>query len=296
MTKLMPEIVGMEDRNNKSLSCAVCDPGQTFSRYRVVDGYQYLRCEGCRQVFLETDRNAQPTFYSDTFDYLASKKTVTRHSIEYWSVPQLFSKYRAVFNHFFNERLSHLRRAGYGNGPLLDIGCGYGFFVKYLQERGIDAVGIDTAAEQIAWANRHWQLDLQVCPVEDFQPDRQFEAAVMADVLEHVWNPVAVLSRVREFIKPGGLLAVQVPNLLGFKLPPGHSWGVPHHIWQFDRRTLGKVLRKSGYHELAFSTGVLGVIGMHEHGGPTFIQKLYMRFARHFKVGNRLLVICRRER
>ncbi len=279
-----------------TLACCVCGPRMTSRPYRRIDGFVYRRCKGCGLVFLATDQNVAAAFYRDTTKgdspRLAQDKA-GRHSIEYWSVPRMFMKHRQVFERFFADRLDRLCQAGYSGGPRLAIGCGYGFFVKFLVDRGLPAAGIDTAAEQVAWARERWGLDLAVSAVEDFVPAAKQEAIVMADVLEHVWDPVAVLRQVRQMLVPEGVLAVQVPNVLRGLVPPGHSWGVPHHLWQFSRRTLGRVLAEAGFRVESWSTGVLGVIGMYERGGPSRRERLYMWLARRLKIGNRLLVLCR---
>jgi 2-polyprenyl-3-methyl-5-hydroxy-6-metoxy-1,4-benzoquinol methylase len=47
---------------------------------------------------------------------------------------------------------------------------------------------------------------------EEFKPQILFDSVVCTYVLEHVVDPVLVLSRSREWLKPNGLLLVAVPN------------------------------------------------------------------------------------
>jgi hypothetical protein len=113
----------------------------------------------------------------------------------------------------------------------------------------------------------------------------------MCDVLEHLKEPVEQLARVREFLSDDGLLYIQVPNLLGFKLPMGHGYGLPHHLWQFSAGTLKETLRLAGLKPIGLYTGVMGVIGSYENGGPGIFEKLTWAIAGGLKIGNRLQIV-----
>lgn len=47
---------------------------------------------------------------------------------------------------------------------------------------------------------------------EEFEPAEKFDTIVLGHVLEHVENPVGVLTRVREWLKSDGVLFAAVPN------------------------------------------------------------------------------------
>jgi len=47
---------------------------------------------------------------------------------------------------------------------------------------------------------------------EEFETELRFDTIVASHVLEHLVDPVAVLSRAREWLAPGGRLIVVVPN------------------------------------------------------------------------------------
>jgi 2-polyprenyl-3-methyl-5-hydroxy-6-metoxy-1,4-benzoquinol methylase len=47
---------------------------------------------------------------------------------------------------------------------------------------------------------------------EEFQPKEQFDTIVLGHVLEHVQNPVEILSRVRHWLKRDGKVFAAVPN------------------------------------------------------------------------------------
>jgi SAM-dependent methyltransferase len=130
------------------------------------------------------------------------------------------------------------------------------------------------------------------CPIESFQPDEKYDCIVMCDVLEHVLSPGQVLQHCYSLLNPGGIIYIQVPNLVGFKLPFNHSWGLPHHIWQFGKGSLRRLLEQKHFQVVGIHTGVLGIIGVYERGGPHAWHRLLWKTAHIFKIGNRLQMVA----
>jgi SAM-dependent methyltransferase len=82
-----------------------------------------------------------------------------------------------------------------------------------------------------------------------FAPDR-FDVVTAFHVLEHVPDPVRVMRRMLEWLAPGGLLIVEVPNAggLGARLF-GPAWSgleLPRHLSQFTPESLAAVVKRAG--------------------------------------------------
>jgi 2-polyprenyl-3-methyl-5-hydroxy-6-metoxy-1,4-benzoquinol methylase len=246
-------------------------------------------------VFLdELDYCKDEDFYEDS-----EKNTTVRKEyedcIEYWSYPRFYEKYRSVFNHFFEDRWRKISKTKREIKSLLDVGCGYGFFLHYLKDRIPDIRGIELNEKVADYARNSMNVPVTNCSIEKYSPDRKFDCIVTCDVLEHVIDPLGMLRKCRELLLPDGVLFLQVPNLIGFKLPVGHSWGLPHHIWQFNLKTSRFLLNKAKLRVVKWHTGVLGVIGYYERGGPTLFDKFQWLVARKMKIGNRLQLVCVRD-
>lgn len=96
---------------------------------------------------------------------------------------------------------------------ILDVGCGEGVFGGSLEARGARVTGIelDARAAEIAARRLTRVLPLpaeEAVGVLDARPD----VIVLADVLEHLHDPGAVLRALRTVLAPGGLLVFSVPN------------------------------------------------------------------------------------
>jgi SAM-dependent methyltransferase len=76
------------------------------------------------------------------------------------------------------------------------------------------------------------------------------DAVVLWHVVEHLEDPAAALSRVRGWVRPGGLVLVGVPNLASLQARiAGASWlhlDVPRHRTHFTGQGLGALLGRSG--------------------------------------------------
>ena len=96
-------------------------------------------------------------------------------------------------------------------GPVLEIGCGYGRYLRPLGERGIDAIGIDVNPE-IVRKNR--DAGLKSMSPEEFQASRQgARVMLMSHVIEH-FSPrelVEFLDRWLDRLEDGGELVVATP-------------------------------------------------------------------------------------
>ena len=100
-------------------------------------------------------------------------------------------------------------------GNLLDVGCGYGFFLKAAQTRGWNVFGTDFSEIAVDHAKRLTGssnfLISDVC--RDLFGNVRFDAINLTNVLEHVPSPTETLQACRSLLLPGGILTIRVPNM-----------------------------------------------------------------------------------
>ncbi len=153
--------------------------------------------------------------------------------------------------------LNLLRTAAGCTGRLIEVGSGAGFFLKAAERAGWQASGVELSDEGVRFARDRLQVDVRQERAERLAcPDGTFEAAVMFDVIEHLFDPRAVLARLARVLAPGGVLFMTTPNfdaLSRFVLGP--SWAVLsplEHVYYFTERTLRRLLEATGYREIQF--------------------------------------------
>lgn len=150
------------------------------------------------------------------------------------------------------EDIARLYLGDMAPGRVLDIGCGDARLLNRLKQMGWNAQGIDFDAAAASNAKNLFDIDVQIGTLESLRfPECTFDAVTMNHVLEHVFDPVALLSEVRRILKPGGRLVVVTPNAMSMGQSAfGRFWrGLepPRHIQIFTPPALEAVARAADF-------------------------------------------------
>ncbi len=144
---------------------------------------------------------------------------------------------------------------------VLDVGCGPGIVSRALAERGCRVYGIEIDSRKAAVARASCvevaEADLETVSLPALFVGQRFDAILCLDVLEHLKNPVAVLSELRAMLAPGGAVLISVPNVthgaLRLELLQGR-FGYRNsglldrgHLRFFDGRALADLVRDAGF-------------------------------------------------
>lgn len=98
---------------------------------------------------------------------------------------------------------------------LLDVGCGYGFFVAHAYSNGWAARGIDPSKEAIEWAcNNYAAVEFSEIGWDypGFNHSLRFDCISALWLMEHLPNPFEFLGWARAHLAPDGALLLCVPN------------------------------------------------------------------------------------
>ena len=139
-----------------------------------------------------------------------------------------------------------------GQAKALDIGAGYGFFSRAALAQGFQVTAVNPASAE----NRIFQQLNGFAPFPlffeevDFGRER-FDLVILSQVLEHLLDPFQVLVKVRNLLKPEGVIALAVPNVdaILIKILKSRSsfLGLPGHIIHFSRQGLSAILQRAGF-------------------------------------------------
>jgi SAM-dependent methyltransferase len=81
--------------------------------------------------------------------------------------------------------------------------------------------------------------------------DSSFDAIVMSQVLEHMWEPETLLKEVSRVLSDGGSVLVLVPNVNSLQRrwfgESWINWHLPFHLSHFDANTLKRLLGRAEF-------------------------------------------------
>lgn len=168
--------------------------------------------------------------------------------------------YRLKYKGTFEPRMKHIYRAGHvvlsryervrdylkSGMKTLDVGAGGGEFVYRLKTLGHDASGIEPNEGYAGYAIKEYGVNVQVGFIQDAElDDASFDFITIFHVLEHAEDPLSVLQKLRSWIKPGGTIVVEVPNIEAVCQAPVHRFHLAH-IYSFNESTLVHMGRRAG--------------------------------------------------
>ncbi len=121
----------------------------------------------------------------------------------------------SVFQRHLEEVKTIIERQFSGK-PLIEVGCGKGYFLEYLHQAGFEITGIDPAYEgdnpRVIKAHFEASLGLSAAGI------------ILRHVLEHIPDPLAFLAAIAQANGGRGLIYIEVPCL---------DWICEHRAW-FD--------------------------------------------------------------
>jgi len=116
----------------------------------------------------------------------------------------------------FKNKAHHLVK-NFQPSNVLDVGCGMGFFVKYLRYLNVNVYGIDISKYAISFADDSVRKYLTVLDMETTQlplapGNNKWDVITIFDVLEHLQKPNDVIANISAILKPGGVVFVYTPT------------------------------------------------------------------------------------
>jgi SAM-dependent methyltransferase len=218
--------------------------------------WHFVACAQCDHVRLHPRPRSDtlgviypPTYYAYNYDTQVSPLALKAKA---WLDRR---KFAGILRHLPRPPSSYLD-VGCGNGRFLDLMAGQGVTTSRIYGIELDQPTVDRlrARGYQAWCER-----AEECKE---LPTAGIDLATMFHVIEHVGQPLAVVTRLAECLTAGGILALETPNLDSWdaRLFKDHFWGgyhIPRHWHLFTPRTITRLLNKAGLDVLAieFQTG-----------------------------------------
>jgi SAM-dependent methyltransferase len=197
-------IYSAKARGGAQTLCPVCGAASAMNLGKWAGEYDRLRCWDCGLIYADPLRGVPNTYeqqYAETGAYRmyieAARKVKAGKAALGWP-------YRVLL-----ERLEALPPGS----RLFEVGCGVGYFLYYLRQRGWKAAGCDVDLSAVQSAKDVLGLevghaDLRAATVTNGSQD----VLVAFEVIEHLENPVAFLRLAAAKLRAGGYLFLSTPN------------------------------------------------------------------------------------
>jgi 2-polyprenyl-3-methyl-5-hydroxy-6-metoxy-1,4-benzoquinol methylase len=234
------EVASSLDRSTQSPThdtsgCVVCGNKQVLRELAAPDRfhgrtqlYQLVRCPSCSLVWLENPPRPDEMDQHYGQDYDRKIAAAGESSPGRW---------------WERRKTLNLHKQG---GAILDLGCSSGSFLETLKGGNWDLYGVEMSTESANRALARCGAKVFVGDILNapFQP-ASFDAITCFHVFEHLYHPREVLTKVAEWLKPGGIFYALTPNIdsAGRQVFKSYWYALelPRHLHLFSPKSLSRL-------------------------------------------------------
>jgi SAM-dependent methyltransferase len=226
--------------------CPLCRSAEREIRYTNFDPYKVVCCRSCGVYYLfpRPREQAMRHMYHDD-DYFEGGECG-------YSDTSYATQERAL-RATFKRLMSNLQKRNLTGGDLLEFGCGYGYLLEEARGFFRCRVGTEFSRHGVEIASSRADKVYEG-GVEQLPAHLKFDCIIATHVIEHVYEPLALLRQLAGHAKPHGKIVLAAPDM-GSTLRKlmGHRWPsfkIPEHILYFDAATLSALMREGGLTDL----------------------------------------------
>jgi 2-polyprenyl-3-methyl-5-hydroxy-6-metoxy-1,4-benzoquinol methylase len=227
--------------NKAPEECILC---RSLQRERLMekDGWQVFKCGGCGLGFLD------PRPCPEELAQLYNQEYFETHCLEGGGLGSDSLRRRLNLEDWRFRLFQRLQP----RGKLLDVGCGYGYFLAACREKGYQVHGVDCSGFAVRHAMEKLKLNVTVGALDEIDmPAEEFDMVTFWHCLEHMQDPRTALDKAIAWLKPDGLLIIEVPNHEGTDArrigADWVGWSLPYHLFHFTPRSLSLLLKQYGF-------------------------------------------------
>lgn len=237
-------------------NCLICNS----SDLRPLEGYEehhLVECRSCRFVFsqaIPSDKELV-AYYANDYDRTSYFSPITEK--RYNELLDSFEVYRKT-------------------GRILDLGCGYGFFLETAKKRGWKVYGTEISQEACEKCSSKG-INMYCGKFEncDFE-DEYFDIIVSFEVIEHLQNPKEIVACSNRVLRKGGLFYLTTPNFnsyLRYRLKSNYDViDYPNHLSYYTSVTLRLLVEKFGFKTLRTKTTGISITRSRTSKGESMQQ------------------------
>jgi len=176
-------------------------------------------------------------------------------------IAKYLKNYTPYLDNSYKRGLAKIAKLASPSSKLLDVGCGFGYFLNIARNEGYVVEGIEVTKNLALEGNDRFGLMIHTGSILDVKLEHNFDILTAWDVLEHVINVDEILNKFHNYLIPGGLLLLRVPDFsfAQMDLPEEflerytrqiYPLSINQHYHHFNKNSLEKFISKAGFEVL----------------------------------------------
>jgi 2-polyprenyl-3-methyl-5-hydroxy-6-metoxy-1,4-benzoquinol methylase len=176
--------------------CRICG---SFSLFSLKDANEHVfRCQNCDIVY---------RLYKKNGNHYINK--IKQHYSKVDPEVNVAESRKKLYEKFFND-VDHFNFQG---RKILDVGCGYGYFLNLARKRRWKINGIEIAEELAEKGKYEYGIDIQCLNFEKaHHHGNQYDVVTLWNVVDAMEEPARCIDKINDLLAPGGMLFIRTPN------------------------------------------------------------------------------------
>ena len=184
--------------------CVICN-GKNLEAWAKLDYLEAKKCKDCGMISVNPHLNDEglSKVYQDYFTHRLDEK-------------ELFEKRKIMYkidHDWVTKFINH--------GKMLDVGCSGGQFLSIFDSKKWERQGVEIDKDAAEFAKSKYDIPVSIGYFPEISFEEKFDLVVIRGVIEHFSDPISVLKKCAEVLKPNGFLfitATPVGNSFAFNV------------------------------------------------------------------------------
>jgi SAM-dependent methyltransferase len=218
------------------INCIFCDAAADQIAIRE-NGFIGRKCDPCGLIFI----SPRPSL-DEMLNYYSAGDGAANYAGQHAGLAQA--------KQIQARHTLRLIRQHHGQGALLELGAGAGYFLSEAKKHRFEVFAIEPGQFD-ADSIREQQIPCETDPLHDGSfAGRRFNVVYHCDLLSHLHDPIAEFKQIHDKLDEGGLLVFETGNIAEIDeryYPLFSSFQYPEHLFFFGERSIRALLSRTGF-------------------------------------------------
>ena len=187
--------------------CPICKSSD-MSVLHTFEPFKVVSCRNCRLIYLNPrlKESDMMKVYQEN-DYFSDSGDSGYQNYNYLSQEESL---RMTFRRFLKE----LKKNDIASGRLLELGCGYGYFLDEAKHHFSYLTGTELSQEAGDYARKISGADIYIGDLSSLPNEIfDFNLIVTINVIEHIYDPAEFILSLKKRLVKGGRIIIATPNI-----------------------------------------------------------------------------------